>query len=633
MDVPEGLTNDVEAALSALDQAPLLQYCFEGPELRCVMMNAQIRALVGQDILGRPLEESLAQMVGQQLFERIREVYYTGVPFVGNEWRLDIPTADGEMREHYLSFTYSPWRYPDGTMRGMVGTGQDITDVVLARRAAEAETAGLRKQYEHTHELMTVLQEALLPSRLPVLPGLDLSARYLLAETETTAGGDWFDTVLLDDGRVALMVGDVVGHGVRASAVMGQLRSSLATLLQSNPDPAESMTRLERFARRIPGAIAATVCVAVLDPTTGALAYCTAGHPPPLIASTSGNARYVEPSGGSPLGAGSGYETRHDQLDVDDVLLLYTDGIIERPQRAPEQATVELLTTAADAAAGRAFTVNASPQPAHRATEQVMELLTRITGHTDDITLFAAHRRTPVAAFTRSGPAVAGVVAQWRTEFDVWLRTLAPEAVVAIGVQHAVVELTTNAVEHAYAGSAPGELSLTAALTASGDLEISVRDRGRWKDAASASDRGRGLALAGAMVDELTFDRSPDGTTATVRTALTQATSMVAGTSKPSAERAEFSGHLADHRLLVSGPIDISTAREFDSGLREATRHAISPLTVDLSDVTHLASAGIQILAAALRRSEDRLVLFAPPGSPAQHVLALTQLPHNTDLG
>lgn len=629
MDVPNGLTRDVGAVLSAVEQVPIIFMCLEGPDLRWAVTNASTRDLIG-DQLGQPVAEILAQMVGQGVMDRIIEVYTSGNPFVATEWRLEFPEPDGGRREVFVSFTYVPWRNPDGSMRGIICFGQDVTEDIRARRASEGVTAELRAQYEPAQATVAALQGALLPDRLPVLAGLDLSARYLLAESDTAAGGDWFDTVVLDDGRIGLMVGDVVGHGVQASAVMGQLRAALAGYLLEGVDPAAAVTRLERFADRVPGAAAATVCAVVIDPDTGEVTYCTAGHPPPLIASTIGQARYVEPSCGSPLGAPGGYTLGQDRLELDEVLLLYTDGIIERPLRSPSQATVELLQAAADAAAGRTF-VAAPQSPAERVTDQVLELLTRTTGHSDDITLFAAHRRTPVTAFHRTGRANVGTVAGWREEFETWLRDLSPQTVVLVGAVGAAMELTANVVEHAYdSDDGTGELSLSAELTSGGDLVISVRDHGRWDDTPPAAGRGRGLSLAGALTDELTVERSSSGTTVTTRLALTKSARLAAGQAAP-AQAPPFDTAVDGQTMLVSGPLDISTAREFDQRLRETAQHASNPLTIDLSGVTHLASAGVQVLAAALHRVESnnhQLVLIAAPGCPAQHVLALTNLPY-----
>jgi hypothetical protein len=198
-----------------------------------------------------PLGEAVAALDSQTLGDRLREVYRTGVPFVGEEWRMELPRPHGEVSERFITFTFSPWRFPDGTMRGVVACAEDSTEAVLARRAAEAESTELRKRYEHARQTLTALQEVLLPAELPVLPRIDLSARYLRAERDTAAGGDWFDAVVLDDGRVALAVGDVVGHGMHASATMGQLRSVLSAYLR---DPRPGHRRDDVLHRRPPTA-------------------------------------------------------------------------------------------------------------------------------------------------------------------------------------------------------------------------------------------------------------------------------------------------------------------------------------------------------------------------------------------
>lgn len=513
-----------------------------------------------------------------------------------------------------------------------------------------------------TPAVLTV-QEALLPAAVPVLPAIDLSARYLLADRDTAAGGDWFDCVVLGGGQVALVVGDVVGHGVQAAATMAQLRSALSAYLQDGADSAAAVTRLDRFAERIPAAAAATVCAAIVDPNSGELTYCTAGHPPPLIATTtggSGDARYLEPSGGGPLGVGGHDDHRaaQDRLVDGEVLLLYTDGIIERPSRTPGQATLELLTTTGAAAAAQIAGDRIPRRTADRVTKQVLQELTRVTGHTDDITVLAAHRRDTVQPFTRRAPALPGLIRKWRVDLDTWLDELDIDPVQAFGISHAAVEMTTNVVEHAYSDATePGQMTLNAALSATGILEVSVRDTGTWKPPTrdhgagrNRNDGGHGLALAGAMVDELTIGHDASGTTTCCRTRLTRPVALVTSAGQRPAEpdpvftaeftpdyTADFSEFLDGDRLVVAGPIDVTTARELGRALRNHMQHAIRSLTVDLSEVTHLASAGVQVLAEAIHRTTNtgpshgaQLTLHAPAGSAAQHVLALTQLPHTT---
>lgn len=140
-------------------------------------------------------------------------------------------------------------------------------------------------------EVVVAMQDALLPADLPVVPGLDLATRYLLAEGGGS-GGDWFDALVRPDGRVALVVGDVVGHGVAASAAMGKLRAVLRGQLLGDRPLEEVMGEVDRFARREQEMQATTVCVVLADVVLGELEYCTAGHPPPLLVARDGHARF-----------------------------------------------------------------------------------------------------------------------------------------------------------------------------------------------------------------------------------------------------------------------------------------------------------------------------------------------------
>jgi anti-sigma regulatory factor (Ser/Thr protein kinase)/anti-anti-sigma regulatory factor len=298
-------------------------------------------------------------------------------------------------------------------------------------------------------------------------------------------------------------------------------------------------------------------------------------------------------------------------------------------------------------------------------TKQVLQELTRITGHSDDITILAAHRRKAVQPFTRSAPALPGFISQSRIDLDTWLHELDADPVQAMGISHAVVEMTTNVVEHAYSDATePGRMTVTAALEATGILEVSVRDTGTWQQPtrdhrADGNDRGQGLALAGAMVDELTIDHDASGTTTRCRTHLGRPPALDTSAGRPHAApdpaststlspdfttdlTSDFSEFLDGDKLVVTGPIDFTTAPYLERALRNHMHHAARSLTVDLSQVTHLASAGVQVLAKAIHRTTHaspskskgaELTLYAPAGTPAQHVLALTQLPNTTGTG
>jgi len=194
-----------------------------------------------------------------------------------------------------------------------------------------AVTATLRRLRE-LDEVATVsraLQEAMLPSP----SSLDGAAvRYRPADGRLSVGGDWFDLVDLSDGRRGLVVGDCVGHGLEAAAVMGQLRSAARALLLENGSPATTLLGLDRYARTLPGAEFTTVFCGVLDPAAGTLTHATAGHLPPALITADG-ADWLREARSTPLGLTVGAGERREAVaavSASDLVLLYTDGLVER---------------------------------------------------------------------------------------------------------------------------------------------------------------------------------------------------------------------------------------------------------------------------------------------------------------
>ena len=172
-------------------------------------------------------------------------------------------------------------------MRFLYPTGIDITDRARAEEALRAREAEER-------EIAIGLQRALLPGTLVVPAGVSVAARYEAASAALEVGGDWYDVFPLADGRVALTVGDVVGHGLAAAAAMGQLRTALAALARYTDSPGELLTRLDTFVATTGATDFATVCYGVLDPATGVFEYASAGHPPILLVSPDGETRWLD---------------------------------------------------------------------------------------------------------------------------------------------------------------------------------------------------------------------------------------------------------------------------------------------------------------------------------------------------
>ncbi|WP_306214466.1 SpoIIE family protein phosphatase [Actinoplanes sp. RD1] len=628
-----------ELVASATEQVPFIVILCEGPDLRLVYVNAATRAMVpGRETVGLTLAEAFADVAGQQWIDMYSGVYRTGTPITGAEWRATLAVPGG-IHEIYANFSITPWRDAGGTIRGVIGAGFDVTAIVQARLAAESQADQLRERYEQTRDVVIALQRELLPAGVPVLPGLRVAASYLLANSAQGAGGDWFDVVPGPGGTVALVVGDVVGHGVTAAGVMGQLRAVLCDRLDSGSDPAEALRAADRLARRVGAAHAATVCVAVLGPD-GDVRYCTAGHPPPLLlAAGGGGTRYLPPTGATPLGTGpatGAFELRAARLEVGDMLLLYTDGILERPGVDLADSRDELARVAATAAAGKALH-SPGETPVERVCGQSVELLVRATGHRDDITLLAAQRSEPLAGLDLSLPAELTSLRAARLALADWLTRAGATSDDAFTLQHALGELLTNAIEHAFDGElGRDDVRLRVRLTAAGEVDAEITDHGTWREPARQSIRGRGLALTSQLVGDLTVTPGPTGTVATVRHPLCRPvrSPVLSDHPRPPApdEPLALTEEGAD-RLAATGAIDAADAAHLRQELLRRGRGGNLPLTVDLSGVTHLASAGVSALhhvAEQHRKQGTTLDLVAADGSPAQQVLALVALPHRT---
>ncbi|WP_232050216.1 SpoIIE family protein phosphatase [Actinoplanes sp. OR16] len=626
---------ELDAMLGAVDQLPFIVAVCEGPDLLLVACNAATRAVLpGRDVIGRPIREVIADLSGQQFMDAYYEVYRTGVPITGRQWRAHIEQPDGSVHEMYATFTIVPWLDESGSMRGVIGAAFDVTELSRTRLAAEAEADRLRLRYEQSRDVVTALQRELLPSGLPVLPGLQVAASYLLADADTAAGGDWFDAVSRPDGQVALVVGDVVGHGVTASGVMGQLRAVLQERLDAGAGIAEALAAADRLTSRVRAAHAATVCLALLDPATGEMSYCTAGHPPPLLISATGATRYLPGTGGMPLGTGGTFPVRSARLSTGDLLLLYSDGIVERPGAGADGAA-ELAQVAADAAAGRALH-DPGATAAERVCTQTVELLVRSGGHADDITLLAAQRVSPVPNLAIDLPAEPAALRGARTRIGDWLTAAGAAEHDVFVLQHALGELATNAIEHAFGGDFGKDvIEIRMSITTNGQVEATVADHGGWRVPERQPTRGRGLALTAQLVQSLRVDPGPHGTIATVRHPLSRPARLLSSFDDfppipiPAGELiiTELPGG-DEAQVRLNGPVDTASAAHARQELLRRSRGGTVPMTVDLSGVTHLASAGVSALhlIAESHGVDAPLTLVALPGSPARQILDLVGL-------
>ncbi len=666
------LVGDAGAVRDAFEQMPVVMVALAGPDHRIVAANAAYRSFTGRSgVIGVPCREAFPEVIGQQLYELFDRVYATGKPETGTEWRAQFDLGPGGIREVYADFTVTPQRSADQAINGLLMVATNVTDRVAQRRAEQqaAEqrmteggpgtlaTSGARAAsgvygVNGVVGMVAELQEALLPTALPVLPQLRIAARYLVAGHEQSAGGDWFDAVPLAGGGVALVVGDVVGHGVAASAAMGQLRAVLGELLVAEPDPGRVLARADAFAARTPALQAATLTLAVLDQAGDGLRYATCGHPPPLVVGADGTTRFLAGTGTGPLGTGSAPVLARATLLPGEVLLLYSDGLIERPHKSIEAGMAELAQVAADAAANRTLSV-AAPTAAERVCELTVELLTR-TGYADDVTTLAAERLAePVPALELELPSERDSLTVARGAFSDWLSRVGAAAEDAEALHLAMVEVVTNAIEHAYPPGEPGIVELTAALRDDGTVECRIADQGNWRppDPGDA-DRGHGLMVAGHVVDSMVVSHpappggcSPGagGTVVVLRLRLRRPAVLASGSAGHHSARA--AAHTAEPpftvaasieasgaaRALVAGPVDIVTADQLSRRLLSVSRGGTVPLTADLTAVTQLASAGVRALYLVrkqLMAHQQALTLITTPGSSTHAVLDLVRLAH-----
>jgi serine phosphatase RsbU (regulator of sigma subunit) len=227
-----------------------------------------------------------------------------------------------------------------GRPRGLIALsgkrGGDFTEedesilVQLAHMASVAiENARL---YEHERGIAKTLQENLLPDRLPDIPGVTTCADYLAGGDGVEVGGDWYEVIPLPDGCVAVAIGDVVGRGVPAAAMMGHVRMALRAYALDVGQPSLVAERMARFARTLDREQMSTCVYAVLDPTIGDVRCAIAGHPPPLIVGRDGDARFVTGKPGLPFGVSgkTEYPELRARLEPGSTLLLYTDGLVEQ---------------------------------------------------------------------------------------------------------------------------------------------------------------------------------------------------------------------------------------------------------------------------------------------------------------
>jgi len=371
-----------------------------------------------------------------------------------------------------------------------------VLQVAAARAAPGIERARLATAFEHEHRVATVLQRSMLPRRTVAFAGVTAAARYLPAAEEV--GGDWYDIFELPRGRVGVAIGDVVGHGIRAAALMGQVRTALHAYALEDHGAARTLELVDRFMQTLSDATMATAAYAILDPDTGVMTLSSAGHLPPIVIGA-GGARVVELPPSPPLGAvpyGSCTETEVT-LGAGEMLFMYTDGLIERPGTPLSESIEELRATVSVGGA------------AEELCRVAVDEFVPIDGVRDDVAIVALQNADiPLELHLRLA-ADPRVLADMRRGLRRWLRARGADAQETMEITLAVSEACTNAVEHAYS-PAPADFSLDARADG-GEVRIAVRDSGQWRSP-RGTNRGRGLKIIESAMDDVAVDASEEGT-------------------------------------------------------------------------------------------------------------------------
>ncbi len=350
------------------------------------------------------------------------------------------------------------------------------------------------------------LQRRLLQYHRPAQLAVETAMRYLPADPQAGVGGDWFDVIPLSGARVALVVGDVVGHGIQASATMGQLRSAMRTLADVDLPPDELLTQLddlilEEIEEGIEsaGEVGATCLYAVYDPVSRHCTLASAGHLAPVVVMPDGTVEFVPLTPGPPLGVGGlPFEATDVRLPEGSLLVLYTDGLVETRDRDIGTGMREL----AHALAGL--------NPSLEATCD--NLVTLLPEHPDDdIALLVARTNAlgPSHVASWDLPATPSVVADARRRAADQLTTWGLQDAVPT-TELIVSELVTNAIRHA---SAPIQLRLIRNAALICEVSDSSSTAPHPRRARALDEGGRGLFLVGQLAERWGTRHTPTGKT------------------------------------------------------------------------------------------------------------------------
>lgn len=377
-----------------------------------------------------------------------------------------------------------------------------LLQAIVSRAAIAIDNALL---YERERDVSHRLQLGLLDVSFPQVDGLRIDGAYRPGTATLDIGGDWHDAFVLPSGALALVVGDVVGHGLEAAIAMAQLRGAVRALAAVS-SPSELLDRLDAFVDSLPDADMTTLVYVELDPSSGRFRYACAGHPPPLVVSATGVSRLLWGARSTPLGR----QFRSRRIESIDVLgdaerlVLYTDGLVERRGEHLDEGFRRLLATTAHDVASVDFVDRLSDHMLHGVPQR------------DDVCVLTASRLDG-RSFARSLSATAEGLGALRRELKTWLAAWIEHPETRHDVLLSVSEAVSNAVEHgARAGNAGADhrdrpIVVVASMEAD-EVRVTVRDHGIWREPVASPERGRGLGIMRALMDDVVVERHDDGT-------------------------------------------------------------------------------------------------------------------------
>ena len=596
------------ALVAAMETAPAAMYCLGADTDEAVWANARARDR-GTRRADLPL------VAGRPVSELVDEVLRTGRPeaIVGQLDGGAVATA-----------TVRPLRLAGGPGALVILDLDDVPD-------GDSPVPG-----DAHADVVEQAQLSLLPPSLPMLPDIWLSGSYHRATSPQAAGGDWYDAVALGSGRIALVVGDAVGYGVPAAGAMSRLRGAMRSSVLRDPAPAAVLAALDDFAAEMDDVEGASVFYAVLDVATGELQYAAAGHPPPLLVGPEGATSFLPLTARPPLGSlpGAVTEVGEQTLPLGASLVLFSNGAVAAlPDVGDPMERLADVARAVLTAPGALGAV----ESAVLATS-VAEGLHTPRGLPDDVAILVAHRRRTTQEplhleLTAAPSALPGV----RRRVGGWLTALGMGEQDRVGVMVAVSEACANAAEHAYRGSEPGPMSVTARVDVDGTLTVRIRDHGTWRrPSKDPGDRGRGLLIMRQLVDRVVLEEEEHGTTVTLSLRLRRAPDLDTGQpAGPAGATVAVDREGPRPVVRVRGAVDEPSAEQMRIRLLEASRGGTGRVELDLTGVSLFSSAAVRVVLAISRIAGEegwRLIVHATDGGVTRHILEISGLAGLVDL-